>query len=352
MGKKYRNLIGRITDEENLRDAYRRTAMGRRDTAAFLEFKEYASVNLDRLQQELVDGTYRQGPLRQFTVYEPKARLISALSFRDRIAQHALVNIIGPIFEATLLPRTYACRAGMGTHAAAKAVQACLRRMHRQYPSVYVLKTDFAKYFPSIDRVVLLRLIRKKISCVSTLRLIEVMVPPERYGLPIGCLTSQLFANVYGGVVDRFLQARGVEWFRYMDDIIVIGPERPELLALKHEFERFALEDLGLRLSKWSLLPAARGVNFVGYRMWHDYKLIRRSSMVRARRRLKWLEDNGKDGAGGKFVAAWRGHTQWANAHHACVALKIADNSVRWPLEDCPPQEGAPYDLRWWASCG
>jgi len=350
MGKKFRNLFGRITAEENLFDAYRRTAMGRRDTAAYLEFKEYASVNVARLRLELMDGSYRQGPLRQFTVYEPKARLISALSFRDRIAQHALVNVIGAIFEATLLPRTYACRNGMGTHAAVTAVQACLRRMGREHTQVVVLKTDFAKYFPSINRSVLHGLISKKISCAATLRLIEVMLPKHGCGLPIGCLTSQLFANVYGGVVDRYLQARRVEWFRYMDDIVVIGPDRLALLALKDDMERFAAERLGLRLSKWSVAPAARGINFVGYRTWHDYKLIRRSSVVRARRRLQWLAENGTDGAGGRFAAAWRGHTQWANAHHVRISLNMADNNIRWPMEDTPPDEMGEYEPRWWSA--
>lgn len=348
MGKKYRNLFERVTDEVNLRDAYRRTATGRRGTAACLEFKEYASVNLALLRSELVDGRYRQGGLREFTVYEPKARVISALSFRDRVAQHALVNVIGPIFEATLLPRTFACRVGKGTHAGVRAVQANLRRMRNDGRRVYVLKTDFAKYFGSIDRAVLHGLIRKKISCEATLRLIETMVPATGHGLPIGCLTSQLFANVYGGVVDRFLQERAVDWFRYMDDIVVLGDDSKKLTALKRDLEGFAAARLGLRFSKWSISPAARGINFLGYRIWHDYKLVRRCSVTRARRRLRWLAGNGRNDDGVRFVSAWRGHAQWANAHRLAVSLKIADDGVRWPLEDVemPPREVG--DPRWW----
>lgn len=124
MTKRHRNLIGRITTDDNLRIAYARTVRGRRLTYGALEFKEHAEVNLARLGAELADGSYRPDPTIQFTIYEPKPRLITALSFRDRVAQHALVAIVGPIFEATLLPRTFACREGLGTHAGVVKLQA------------------------------------------------------------------------------------------------------------------------------------------------------------------------------------------------------------------------------------
>lgn len=103
MAKKHRNLIGKICEPVNLMAAYQATARGRRGTDAYLEFKDYDHINLECLAGDMAAGAYRQGPLRNFTVYEPKPRLISALSFRDRVAQHALVNIIGPIFEAGFL---------------------------------------------------------------------------------------------------------------------------------------------------------------------------------------------------------------------------------------------------------
>ena len=119
MAKKHRNLIGPITDDANMRAAYRRTARGRRLTSGHLEFKEFSSLNLERLADEMRSGAYRQGEPRRFEIFDPKRREISALPFRDRVAQHALCAIIEPIFDATLLPRSYACRRGKGTHAGA-----------------------------------------------------------------------------------------------------------------------------------------------------------------------------------------------------------------------------------------
>ena len=127
MPKKQRNLIDRITSLDNLRDAYHKTAKGKRLTWGYLEFKEFAEANLLAIRDELQDGAYKIGEYRTFTIYEPKARLISALDFKDRLVQHALCNVISPIMEATLLPYTFACRPGYGTHAGVRHVQAMLR---------------------------------------------------------------------------------------------------------------------------------------------------------------------------------------------------------------------------------
>ncbi len=132
MGKKYRNLLEKIGAERNMRAALQQASRSKRQTVGFLEFKEYAEINLAKLADEIASGTYRLGQTREFYVYEPKRRLISALPFYDRVAQHALVNIVGPIFDATLLPGTYACRKGKGTHAGVKAVQAELHNIKKQ----------------------------------------------------------------------------------------------------------------------------------------------------------------------------------------------------------------------------
>ena len=86
-------------------------------TFGYLEFKEFAQINLTRLREELLDGGYTIGKYRQFVVYEPKARLISALDFKDRLVQHAVCNVISPRFERTLLRHTGACRRGRSSFA-------------------------------------------------------------------------------------------------------------------------------------------------------------------------------------------------------------------------------------------
>lgn len=322
MAKKYRNLIERIIAPDNMRHAYYLTAKGRRFSSGALHFKEFAEANLGQLALDMHSGQYAQGVPHEFMVFEPKPRLITAIPFRDRVAQHAMCNIIGPIFDKTLLPRTFACRTGMGSHAGVVALQAELRRSPDQ---PYFLKTDYSKFFSSIDRAIVHRLIRKKISCNATLAILDAMIKPEGIGLPIGSLTSQIFANVYGGMLDRHLQQTLGEsqWYRYMDDVVVLGDNPHHLRALRDEIERFSAEHMGLRFSKWFVAPVSRGINFLGYRIWPTHKLLRRQSVTRAKRKILRYRAAGDDERLQKFLAAWLGHARWADVHHLLRTLEL-----------------------------
>jgi retron-type reverse transcriptase len=321
MGKKYKRLIEQISTIENLRLAYEKTLKSKRLTWGYLEFKEYAESNLLTLQSEILDQSWKQGEYRQFTVYEPKARLISALDFKDRVMQHAVVNIIGPIFEKTLLPSTFACREGMGTHAGVRNVQSALRRTQ----ATHFLKMDYSKFFPSVQRKTLHELVEKKISCQKTLDLIAEMVPRQGLGLPIGSLTSQLFANVYGSETDRFIQfnLRAKNWTRYMDDIVILSSNPYELRHWFEDIEYFSLSRLGMRMSRWQVSSTNRGINFLGYRIWPHYKLLRKQSVTRAKRKIKHIKKHGDQDAMNRFLASWKGHANHANTKNLFNAMEI-----------------------------
>lgn len=337
MGKRYRNLIGSITSDENMAEAYRLTARGKRLSPHYLNFKEFDALNMGRLSFDMATGAYRQGEPRTFRIVDPKPRLITALPFRDRVAQQAVCRIIAPLLDRSLLPHSFACRPGKGTHAGVRAVQAALRRLERVAP-VHVLKTDFSAYFASIDRAVLWRLIEAKISCAATLRVIEVMVPRTGIGLPIGSLTSQIFANLYtGATLDRFLQQELGEsyWYRYMDDLVVLGHSMEHLRAVKAAIERYSAERLGLRFSKWSIQPATRGVNFLGYRIWSTHKLLRRQSVIGAKRKIAAFAAAGDWDRLSRFLAAWQGHAAHADAHNLIgwLGRMLDDVRLRSQLE-------------------
>lgn len=326
MGKRYRNLIGAITSPRTMDRALRLTAAGKRLTPGYLDFKEYGALNLAALAREMAEGRYVSGTPHQFHIFDPKLRLISALPFRDRVAQQALCLVIAPIFDAAMLPRSFACRPGKGTHAGVMLLQADLRRETRSRQPLYFLKTDFSAYFASIDRAVLWRLIEAKISCAATLRVIEAMVPRHGIGLPIGSLTSQIFANLYtGATLDRHLQQTLGErlWYRYMDDLVALGRSSQHLRALKSEIETYAARELGLRFSKWSVAPVSRGVNFLGYRIWPTHKLLRRDSVLRARRKIAAYRAAGDDERLREFLAAWLGHARWADSANLIWSLGL-----------------------------
>jgi retron-type reverse transcriptase len=91
-----------------------------------MEFSRRLASNLDALHQELHSGSYRPKPYVEFTVYEPKQRIIYAPAFRDLVVQHAIYRLVYPIFNAGFIDQSFACRVGKGTHAAADYAQAAL----------------------------------------------------------------------------------------------------------------------------------------------------------------------------------------------------------------------------------
>jgi RNA-directed DNA polymerase len=321
MGKKYRNLIEEICSMPNLYRAYQKAAKGKRYSFGHLIFKEHLAANLRQMADALKDGSYRPSPPNTFYVYEPKKREISALPFIDRVAQHALCNVIEPIFDHILLPNTYACRRGKGTHIAAIEAQAVLRRGYGWW-----LKMDFSKYFASIDRTVLHAEIRRKISCQGTLDLIGVFLPESGKGLPIGSLTSQLFANVYGHVFDRHIvhTLRIKSWLRYMDDTVIFAHSRDELVDIQQALGQFIEAQLGLKFSRWSIGPASQGLKWIGYRIWPTHKLLRRQSVIAAKRKIVKYQRIGDDIALSRFVSSWRGHARWANSFNLLSRLGVA----------------------------
>ena len=149
MSHSYTSLIEGIADMDNLRAAYASASTGRHRAASYLRFREEAEAELAALSQAILLGEYAPGAPREFWVYEPKKRLISALPFRDRIVQHAACNVVGPLFDSLLAPRCHACRIGHGTHRAADELQSDMQAEYRQNHEVFYLKTDFKSYFPS-----------------------------------------------------------------------------------------------------------------------------------------------------------------------------------------------------------
>lgn len=321
MGKKYKNLMTEIASMANLYKAYEQAARGKRYSCGHLQFKQHLAANLRLLSKSLKDGSYYPSAPNVFFVNEPKRREISALPFSDRVVQHALCSIIEPIFDRTFLPNNYACRKGKGTHSAVIAAQSKMRKGFSWW-----LKLDFSKYFASISRTTLYAEISRKISCDATMALIKTFLPIQGKGLPIGNLTSQLFANVYGHILDRYLThtLRIKNWLRYMDDTIIFGHSREALTLLQQGLKWFSFQQMGLVFSKWSIGPATQGLDWLGYRVWATHKLLRRRSVIAAKRKIKKYSEANDFDKLRNFIASWRGHAQWANSFNLINKLGVA----------------------------
>ncbi len=316
MGKKYKNLFEKIIDIDNIRLAYTKAVKGgNRYTAGHLKFKENLEVNLFILQEQLKNETYNHGNYHTFKVYEPKERIIASLPFRDRIVQHAINNIVNPIFENIFYSTSYACRENKGTHKGVKDVQSKMRKLSNS-GVVYYLKMDFSKYFYSINLKILFNEIEKKISDKKVLSLLKKFAINEKTGIPIGNLLSQLFANIYGHIFDRFIKTkiRAKYYFRYMDDTVILSNDVSFLKRTQKLLEIFIKLYMKLKFSHWCISSTAKPLNFLGYRITKSYKLIRKDSVIRAKRKIKKYKQQLKYDKLKMFLASWNGHLKSADS--------------------------------------
>lgn len=297
MAKTYNNLFPAIYDFENLHRAYLKARRGKRHTPEVLRFERNLEGELIQLQNELIWGQYETGPYRVFHVYEPKKRIAAALPFRDRVIHHALVAVLEPIWETRFIHHSYACRKGKGMHAGADQAQQWLREVQQTHGHVHILKADIAAYFASIDQERLMALLAKRIACRRTLDICAAILRTWAPGLPIGNLTSQLWANIYLHALDEHIKhdLREHRYMRYMDDWIIVHHDKTHLHRLRRHLEAWLRAELGLALNrKTQIFPVAatngRALDFLGYRIWTTHRKPRKDSAKRMKRRLRTLQ--------------------------------------------------------------
>jgi retron-type reverse transcriptase len=327
MPKTYNGLFEKIYTFENLYSAYLKARRCKRYRKEVLIFSRNVEEELLTLQEEISLGTYTTGRYRRFLVFEPKKREISALPFRDRVVHHAIHSIIEPLFERRFIFDSYGCRVGKGTHAGSARLVNFLRRAQRVWGVVYCMKADISKFFPSVDHEALKKIIRRTIRCNRTLHLIEEIIDsiPGGKGIPIGNLTSQLFANVYLDELDHFIKEklRVKFYIRYMDDFVILNEDKIRLHKWKSDIETFLKEELRLNFNaKTSIFPISQGVDFLGYRTWPTHKLLRKRSVIGMRRKLKKLSERYRKGTVTlkdirPVIASWLGHAKHANSYNA-----------------------------------
>lgn len=274
--------------------AYHKARKCKRYRPDVLEFEANREDNLFHAIEVLKDGTYQPGEYRVFKVWEPKERIIMALPFFDRVIQHMIVNLIEPIFEKRFLFHSYACRKGKGVHEASKTLSKWLYELEVvQGKKIYAIKGDIHHYFQSVSHDILKAEIRRYISDKALLKILDRIIDhngifPPGVGIPVGNLTSQLFANVYLNKLDQFVkhELKVKYYVRYMDDFIILSEDPAELRRLLAIIEEFLRRELRLELNpKTTILAAKNGINFVGYIHYKDHKKIKKD----AKRRLKKL---------------------------------------------------------------
>lgn len=288
--KRIGGLFDRIIERENLLLAFHRAARSKRFRSEVREFSDNLTSWVEELPLRLCEGRFRFGRFHQFMIRDPKERIITAPCFEERVVHHAIMNVCEPLLDRWLINETYACRVGRGREAAtSRAGQFCRTES-------WVLKLDVRKFFDSIPHATLLRLLARRFKDPQLGELFDRIVRSFRgtqgQGLPIGSLMSQHFANFYLGWLDRFvketLQIRG--YVRYMDDLLLWGNDRQELLQVRRHCETFLASQLGLEFKPSQVRRVSQGVSFLGCRLFPSHMELNRRSKQRWRMRIRFLE--------------------------------------------------------------
>ena len=325
--RRHGNLWERIIDPENIALAFHRAALNKSWMRPVKAFRENLEENLEGVRRCLAEKTFKPSAYAVKKVWEPKERDIYVLPLApDRIVQHALMNITAPIWQGLFIRDSYACIVGRGIHAGSRRVMEFVRR------NKYALKCDVAKFYPSIDHDILMQIVRRKIKCPDTLWLIEKIIYsfPGGKNIPIGNYTSQWFGNLYLNELDRFVkeELRVRDYARYCDDFCLFSDDKAFLHECRKAVTAFTRERLALTLRIADVFPVSRGVDFLGYRHFDNYILLRKSTAKRVRHRLALLPGLFAKGriTAEQFrssVASTWGWLKHANSRNLRVALDL-----------------------------
>ncbi len=296
--KRYGNLWTKVVDIDNILLAINNAQRGKiakykrvknwrkvREIERVLANKEFYALKIQRL---LKTKKYRTSRYFEFTINDNgKERTICDLPFYpDRIVHWALIQVLEPCFMKQFISQTYAALPDRGTHKALKK----LREYLSEKPK-YCAKLDVRKFFPSIDKEVLKRLLRKKFKDEGVLWLLDEVIDSYPKGLPIGNYTSQFLGNFYLNEFDHWIkEEKGVQFYlRYMDDIIILSDDKGELHGLIEEIDGYLKTNLKLEIkANVQVFPiAARGVDFVGYRSFEKFTLLRRRTKEKLKKVTK-----------------------------------------------------------------
>lgn len=328
-----------------LRQAARRAALGKRRKPGAAAFLARLEPELLAMEQALQTGTWRPGGYTSFLVHDPKPRTVSAAPFRDRVVHHALCHVIQPLFERRFIHDSYANRLGKGTHAAVARYET-FRDRYR-----FVLRCDIYRYFPAVDHAVLKQDIARVVRCSQTLRVIghiidgsnpqepvlihypgdDLFTPHERRrGLPIGNLTSQLFANVYLDPIDHLVKdrLRAPGYVRYVDDLAIFHNDPHALRDIRDALhDALAARRLSLHPRKTWLAPTSDPSRFLGFELHSDgRRRLPADNVARFRNRLRGLRDRWWAGTVTEAeirqrVGAWVAHASHAHTRRLRLAM-------------------------------
>jgi len=288
-----------VINIRNLYSAWKEFCRGKRSKIDIATFELKLEENLFDLHRQLENESWKPDPYQVFFVRDPKLREIHKASVRDRILYQAIYQALYPVFDKSFIFHSYSSRQEKGTHLGVRNFNKFLSKVSRNGRiSGYVLKCDIRKFFDSINHEILLNLIKEKIFDKKLFNLIKQIIfsfeKTYGKGLPLGNVTSQLFANIYLNELDQFIkkELKVGYYLRYCDDFIILDRSKEQLNYYLEKIRDFCWQNLLLELhpNKVEIRKLHLGTDFLGYVSLFSHTVLRTRTKKRIFRRLGILK--------------------------------------------------------------
>lgn len=336
--KTWSNLWQPFISEENFNLAYLSAKKGKSRQKEVQRFDLNSAERIEQIRQSVINGTFHTAKYRSKIIYEPKKRIIYILPFNpDRIVHHAIVNVLKPYYQRYFISDSYACLDGRGQQAGSLRCMEAVRR------NKYCLKCDIHHFYPSIRHDILFDMYKAKIRDARFLDVLEDNIFSFGGGknTPIGNLTSIWHGNFFLTQLDLFCkhELKIHDYMRYCDDFLLFSDDKTYLHECRKRIDDFIHSKLDLEFSRSDVFNVKQGVDFLGYRHFDNYILVRKSTAKRMKKKVAALPERYETGEISldelrsilDSISGWLSH---ANAYHLSQKMGLEDIRSHYIIEN------------------
>jgi hypothetical protein len=343
--KRINNLFEHIVSIDNLTLALANAKKGKSYYTAVQEIYKHPDDYIQNLQNMLIDHKFVTSEYRIKKIFEPKERDIYILPFYpDRIVHHAIMQVLQPIFDKMFIYDLYSAIPGRGIHMGYNRVKQFLKDHEN---TQYCLKFDIRKFYPSINNNILYQQICNKIKCKETLWLLRDIIYSNggETNLPIGNYLSQYLSNLYMNKFDHWLKEdMHIKYYaRYCDDGVIFDKDKEFLKYLLEDIDQYLINNLKLNLNPKTRIVNvdAQGIDFLGYRMFREYSLLRKSSVRTIKYKINMFETHSEQYSPSHIISSIMSIYGWAihcNSHNLLTKYLFENKKINEIVKDCSDQ--------------
>ena len=291
--KSYNNLWDKFISDKNIELAIAQASKGKKERKSVKRRLENPQLKEQIRAYAMNYRNKRHKPKIIYDGIQRKQRSIIVPSFDEQVIHHMAVNVLKPIFMRGMYEHSYGSIPKRGAHKGKDAIKKWIRKDSRNCR--YVLKMDIRKYFDSIPHDIYLRKLRRIIKDKRFMAVLEEITNVIPRGIPLGFYTSQWTANWYLQELDHYIknELMAPHYIRYMDDMVIFGPNKRKLHKMRIEIGIYLHDRLGLELkNNWQVYRFEydgkyRFLDFMGFRFYRNRTTLRRSIIKKAIRKAR-----------------------------------------------------------------